>query len=380
MRPMSWCVFVSGATKRRMSVVIFGQPDFDNHELVLAFADEQARLKGFVAVHSTALGPAFGGCRMWPYVSETAAVRDVLRLSRGMSYKNAMAGLPYGGGKAVIMADARSDKSPALFKAFGRAIDRMGGAYITAEDVGVSVADMRLVADVTEHVGGIPQEDGGYRGGDPSPLTAQGVFLGMKATAQEAFGSEDLTGKVVAVQGVGSVGYNLCELLHAAGARLKVSDINADNLARAKAEFGAAVVDAETFYVTDADIIAPCALGGVLSKSSIPLIKAKVIAGAANNQLATEADGDRLQDCGILYAPDYVINAGGIISVAAERDDSANRATVQAGIERIGGRLTEIYAHSKASGRPPHEVADEMAREIIRAAREEEDEDERNRS
>lgn len=349
--------------------MIFGQPDFDNHELVLAFADEQARLKGFVAVHSTALGPAFGGCRMWPYVSETAAVRDVLRLSRGMSYKNAMAGLPYGGGKAVIMADARSDKSPALFKAFGRAINRMGGAYITAEDVGVSVADMRLVAEVTEHVGGIPQEDGGYRGGDPSPLTAQGVFLGMKATAQEAFGAQDLTAKVVAVQGVGHVGYNLCKLLHAAGAKLKVSDINADNLARAKAEFGAEVVDAETFYVTDADIIAPCALGGVLSKSSIPMIKAKVIAGAANNQLATESDGDRLQDRGILYAPDYVINAGGIISVAAERDDSASRETVQAGIERIGGRLTKIYAHSKRSGRPPHEVADEMAREIIRVAR-----------
>lgn len=353
-----------------MRVVIFGQPDFDNHELVLAFCDERAGLKGFVAVHSTALGPAFGGCRMWPYVSETAAVRDVLRLSRGMSYKNAMAGLPYGGGKAVIMADARSDKTPALFKAFGRAIDRMGGAYITAEDVGVSVADMRLVAEVTEHVGGIPQDDGGYRGGDPSPLTAQGVFVGMQATAQEAFGSPDLTAKMVAVQGVGHVGYNVCKLLHAAGARLQVSDINADNLARAKAEFGAEVIDAQTFYETEADILAPCALGGVLSKTSIPLIKARVIAGAANNQLATESDGDRLQDRGIVYAPDYVINAGGIISVAAERDDDASQATVQAGIARIGARLTEIYAHSSKSGRPPHEVADEMAREILRAARE----------
>ncbi|MFY0614448.1 MAG: Glu/Leu/Phe/Val dehydrogenase [Hyphomicrobiaceae bacterium] len=354
--------------------MIFSQPDFDNHEMVLAFCDERARLKGFVAVHSTALGPAFGGCRMWPYVDEVSAVRDVLRLSQGMSYKNAMAGLPYGGGKAVIMADARDDKTPALFKSFGRAIDRMGGAYITAEDVGISVADMRIVAEVTEHVGGIPQDDGGYRGGDPSPLTAQGVFLGMKATAQAAFGSDELTGKVVAVQGVGHVGYNLCKLLHEAGATLKVSDINADNLARAKAEFGADIVDTKTFYETDADILAPCALGGVLSKTSIPLIKAKVIAGAANNQLATEADGDRLQDRGILYAPDYVINAGGIISVAAERDDDASQATVQAGIARIGGRLTEIYAHSQKSGRPPHEVADEMAREIIRAAREEKDE------
>ncbi|MGI9477660.1 MAG: Leu/Phe/Val dehydrogenase [Hyphomicrobiaceae bacterium] len=349
--------------------MIFGQPDFDNHEMVLAFCDERARLKGFVAVHSTALGAAFGGCRMWPYVDEASAVRDVLRLSQGMSYKNAMAGLPYGGGKAVIMADARDDKSPALFQAFGRAIDRLGGAYITAEDVGISVADMRLVAEVTEHVGGIPQDDGGYRGGDPSPLTAQGVFAGMRATAQAAFGSDSLAGKVVAVQGIGSVGYNLCQLLHDAGAKLKVSDINADNLARAKAELGAEVIDTAAFYETQADILAPCALGGVLSKTSIPQIKATVIAGAANNQLATEADGDRLQDRGILYAPDYVINAGGIISVAAERDDAATQATVAAQIARIGDRLTEIYTHSKTSGRPPHEVADEMAREIIRAAR-----------
>ena len=349
--------------------MIFSQPDFDNHEMVLAFSDERARLKGFVAVHSTALGPAFGGCRMWPYVNETAAIRDVLRLSRGMSYKNAMAGLPYGGGKAVIVADARADKSPTLFQAFGLAIDRLGGAYITAEDVGVSVADMRLVAQFTEHVGGIPQEDG-YRGGDPSPLTAQGVFAGMKATVAEAFGSDELSGKVVAVQGVGHVGYNLCKLLHQAGAKLKVSDIHADNLKRAKTDFDAEVVDPKTFYETEADIIAPCALGGTLSKESIPSIKAKVIAGAANNQLATESDGDRLQDRGIIYAPDYVINAGGIISVAAERDDTATKETVNAQIERIGGRLTEIYAHSRKSGRPPHEVADEMAREIMRVARE----------
>lgn len=347
--------------------MIFNQPDFDDHELVLAFSDARSRLKGFVAVHSTALGPAFGGCRMWPYADEAAAVRDVLRLSHGMSYKNAMAGLPYGGGKAVIIADARGDKSTELFHAFGRAIDRLGGAYITAEDVGISVADMRLVAEVTDHVGGIPQDDG-YRGGDPSPLTAQGVFAGMKATVLAAFGSDDLAGKVVAVQGVGSVGYNLCKLLHEAGATLKVSDINADNLARAKTDFGAEVVDPQTFLSTEADILAPCALGGVLSKMTIPSIQAKVIAGAANNQLATEADGDRLQDRGILYAPDYVINAGGIISVAAERDDSATQATVRAQIEHIGDRLAEIYAHSKTSGRPPHEVADEMAREIIRAA------------
>jgi leucine dehydrogenase len=347
--------------------MIFSQPDFDNHEMVVAFTDERTRLRGFIAVHSTALGPAFGGCRMWPYASEQAALRDALRLSRGMSYKNAMAGLPYGGGKAVIMAHPQTDKTPELFAAFGRVVERMGGAYITAEDVGVTVDDMRLVASATEHVGGIPKEDG-YRGGDPSPLTAQGVFIGIKATARQSFGSDDISGKTVAVQGIGHVGYNLCKLLHQAGAKLKVSDISKENVARARSEFGAAIVDPKPFFDVEADIIAPCALGGVLSKETIPLIKAKVIAGAANNQLATEADGERLQDRGILYAPDYVINAGGIISVAAERDETATRATVLAQIERIGDRLDEIFTHSRRSGRPPHEVADEMAREILRSA------------
>jgi leucine dehydrogenase len=349
--------------------VIFSQPDFDDHEMVLAFCDTKARLKGFVAVHSTALGPGFGGCRMWPYASEAAAVRDVLRLSRGMSYKNAMAGLAYGGGKAVIIGHPQTDRTPELFHAFGRMIDRLGGAYITAEDVGVTVDDMRRIAEVTEHVGGIPKAEG-YRGGDPSPQTARGVFIGIKATTAEAFGSDDLKGRTVAVQGIGHVGYNLCKLLHEAGAVLKVSDISADNVARAKAEFGAEVVEPDDFFEVDADIIAPCALGGVINKSSIPRIKAKVIAGAANNQLATESDGDRLQARGILYAPDYVLNAGGVISVAAERDDAATQASVETQIEQIGPRLTRIYAHSKSSGRPPHEVADEMAREIMRAASE----------
>lgn len=349
--------------------MIFSQADFDDHEMVVAFSDERVRLKGFVAVHSTVLGPSFGGCRMWPYVSEEGALKDVLRLSKGMSYKNAMAGLPYGGGKAVIMADAREDKTPELFRAFGRVVERLGGAYITAEDVGISVGDMRVVNEVTAHVSGIPQEDGGYRGGDPSPLTAQGVFTGMVATVAAALGTRDLKGLTVGVQGVGHVGYNLCKLLHEAGATLKVSDISAGNLARAKADFGAEVVDAQAFYETEADILAPCALGGTLNKASIPKIKARVIAGAANNQLATGADGDRLQARGILYAPDYVINAGGIISVAAERDDEATAETVQRQIAQIGGRLADIYAHSEKSGRPPHEVADEMAREILRAAR-----------
>lgn len=348
--------------------MFFSQPDFDNHETVVAFCDPKARLKGFIAVHSTTLGPGFGGCRMWPYADEASAIRDALRLSRGMSYKNAMADLKYGGGKAVIMADPRSDKTPELFHAFGRVVERLGGSYMTAEDVGITVDDMRLVAEVTEHVGGIPKEDG-YRGGDPSPLTAHGVFAGIKATMLEAFGSDDLQGRVVAVQGVGHVGYNLCRLLHEAGAQLKVSDISQSNLSKAKDEFGAEVVEPDGFFTMEADVIAPCALGGVLNKKSIPAIRAKVIAGAANNQLATDADGDRLQDRGILYAPDYVINAGGIISVTAERDEAATRESVLSQIDEIGARLTKIYAHSKASGRPPHEVADELAREVIRSAR-----------
>ncbi|MBU2533872.1 MAG: amino acid dehydrogenase [Alphaproteobacteria bacterium] len=349
--------------------MIFSQTDFDGHEMVTAFCDQRAKLRGFIGVHSTALGPAFGGCRMWPYVDEAAAIRDVLRLSRGMSYKNAMAGLPYGGGKAVIVADPRSDKTPELFKAFGRMVDRLGGTYMTAEDVGITVDDMRIVATETVHVGGIPQEDG-YRGGDPSPITARGVFAGIKATARHALGSADLAGVTVAVQGAGHVGYNLCRLLHEAGASIKVSDINAENVARVQAEFGAEAVDPAVFFEVDADIIAPCALGSVLNKTTIPLIKAKVIAGAANNQLAGAADGERLHNRGILYAPDYVINAGGIISVAAERDDAATQASVLAKVDGIGERLREIYERSDESGRAPHEVADHIAREIMQRAEE----------
>ena len=352
--------------------MIFSSPDFDHHEAVHAFCDRDAKLKGFIAIHSTALGPAFGGCRMWPYADEASAVRDVLRLSKGMSYKNAMADLPYGGGKAVIMADPRSDKTPALFEAFGRVVESLGGAYMTAEDVGISVDDMRLVAKKTAHVGGIPQEDGGYRGGDPSPQTALGVFEGLKAAAAAALDSSEVKGLTVAVQGVGHVGYNLCKLLNDAGAKLVVADISKDNVARAQAEFGAAVVEPDGILAQDADVLAPCALGGVLNKETIPALKAKVVAGAANNQLATPSDGDRLQARGIVYAPDYVINAGGIISVAAERDDAATAKSVEAKIRAIGLRVADILRQSRDSGRPPHEVADETAREIIRAARQKE--------
>ena len=350
--------------------MIFSSPDFDAHESVHVFTDPRRGLKCIIAVHSTALGPAFGGCRMWPYPDEAAAMRDALRLSRGMSFKNAMAGLAYGGGKAVILGDPRGEKTQALFAAFGRAVNSLGGAYITAEDVGISVDDMRIVAGQTSYVSGIPQEDG-YRGGDPSPLTALGVFEGTKAAANKAFGSPKLDGLTITIQGVGHVGYRLAGLLHEAGARLIVADLSQQNVARVEKEFGAKSINPDQVLTTQADILAPCALGGILNKTTIPNLKVKVVAGAANNQLATESDGDRLQDRAILYAPDYVINAGGIISVAAERDNNATRATVEAGVRAIGPRTTEIFEQSEATGRPPHEVADELAHEIIRAAEQE---------
>jgi leucine dehydrogenase len=349
-------------------MVIFSQPDFDEHESVHAWFDAATGLKCFIAIHSTALGPAWGGCRMWPFGSEDDAIRDVLRLSRGMSYKNAMAGLAYGGGKAVIIGDPRHGKSPALFEAFGRAVDQLGGRYITAEDVGTSVEDMQMVARVTEHVGGIPKA-GGYRGGDPSPKTAYGVYQGMRAAAEVALRRDSLAGLTIAIQGVGNVGYHLCRLLSEAGARLVVADLNQQSVERAVQEFGATPVPPDRVLEAEADILAPCALGGVLSARSIPALNVKLVAGAANNQLSTAADGERLHARGIVYAPDYVVNAGGIIAVAAERESGVDSAEVMARIDRIYERTRRVLEVARETGRPPHEVADELAREIIRSAK-----------
>jgi leucine dehydrogenase len=346
---------------------IFSQTDFDEHESVHACFDADAGLKCFIAIHSTTLGPAWGGCRMWPYGSENDAIRDVLRLSRGMSYKNAMAGLAYGGGKAVILGDPRHGKSPALFEAFGRAVEQLGGRYITAEDVGTNVEDMQVVARVTDHVGGIPKA-GGYRGGDPSPKTAFGVYQGMRAAVEVALGRDSLAGLTVAVQGVGHVGYHLCRHLSEAGANLLVADLNWASVERAVNEFGATAVPADLITEAAADILAPCALGGILTARTIAALKVKVVAGAANNQLATDADGERLHKRGILYAPDYMVNAGGIIAVAAERERDIDAAEVMARIERIHERTLELLQLARASDRPPHEVADELARAFIRKA------------
>jgi leucine dehydrogenase len=343
---------------------IYAMPQFDGHELVVFANNANVGLHAIVAVHSTALGPAAGGCRMWPYVSTDAAVVDVLRLSRGMSYKNAMAGLPFGGGKAVIISDSKTRKTPELFEAFGRFVDSLGGRYITAEDVGTTTADMESVAKATSFVSGLSRKPG-EAGGDPGPKTALGVYLGIKAAVKFRLNRSDLSGVEVAVQGVGGVGYHLCRMLAAEGAVLKIADVRAAAVERVCDEFKAEAVAAENILGEDVDVLAPCALGAILNSSSIPQICATIVAGAANNQLAEDKDGQALQMAGILYAPDYVINAGGIISVAREYKGGGTEAQVTSEIHAIPGRLTEIFERARREGRTTNAVVDQMAQELI---------------
>lgn len=343
---------------------VFQHPEFDRHQGVHFYEDPASGLRCIVAVHSTALGPAAGGCRLWRYPSDDDALSDVLRLSRGMTCKNAIAGLPFGGGKAVILAPESGLGTPALFSAFGRVVESLGGTYITAEDVGVSVDDMRIVRQQTAFVSGLPQALGNA-GGDPSPWTALGVFLSIVAAAKRRLGVGSLEGLSVAVQGVGNVGLHLCRLLHDAGAKLLVSDVNRANLRRAREQLPLTVVPAGQLLSSDVDILAPCALGSVLNEQAIPLIRATVVAGAANNQLATEADGARLADRGILYAPDYVINAGGVISVAREYLGQATDAAVRDEVKRIPRRLDGIFDEADASSQPTNIVADNLAKRIV---------------
>jgi leucine dehydrogenase len=343
---------------------IFGMREFDGHERVTFGYDEATGLRSIIAIHSTALGPSAGGCRMWPYASTDEAVTDVLRLSRGMSYKNALAGLPFGGGKAVILGDSRKAKSAELFHAYGRFVDSLGGRYITAEDVGTTTADMEQVARATRFVSGLGRRPG-EAGGDPAPKTALGVFLGLQAAVKFRLGRKDLEGVSVAIQGVGGVGYHLTRLLAAEGAKLRVADVRQAAVDRARDEFKATVVCAETVLFEDVDVVAPCALGAVFNAQSIPLLRSRIIAGAANNQLASDKDGGALQFAGVLYAPDYVINAGGIISVAREFAGGATEAEVTAEIQGIPTRLTEIFERARREGRPTNAVADQMARERI---------------
>ena len=272
---------------------VFNHAEFDNHESLHFFQDQVTGLKAIIAVHSTALGPAAGGTRRWTYASDADAIKDVLRLSRGMTYKNAVAGLRFGGGKAVILADNKSPKSPELFRAFGRAVNSLGGRYVTAEDVGCSVEDMRSVREETEFVSGLPHSEGDA-GGDPSPWTALGCYEGILAAIKVRLDRDSLDGISVAVQGVGHVGLHLCRLLHEAGAKLLISDVNRDNIKMVTDEMPATVVPPAELLFADVDVLAPCALGNILTSTTIPKIKAKIIAGAANNQLATARDGARL--------------------------------------------------------------------------------------
>jgi len=340
---------------------------FKDHEQVVYLHDKETGLKAFIAVHDTSLGPAAGGCRMWNYDNEVDALNDVLRLSRGMSHKNAIAGLKHGGGKAVIMGDSRTDKSEALFRAFGRMIDGLGGKYISAEDVGISVEDMEIVAEETRYVAGLNK--GEHASGDPSPYTATGVFLGIKAAVKHKLGKDTVRGLSVAIQGAGHVGYHLSRLLHEAGGRLLVSDINQDALNRVAQEFGAEIVDPNKIISADVDILSPCALGAVINDDTIDHIKAKIIAGAANNQLARDDHGLAVMNRDILYVPDYVINAGGIINVAAEARGAYDVDWVNAKVGKIYDNLKIIFERSVSENRPTNRIADELAHEIMAKAR-----------
>ena len=339
-------------------------PDFDDHEGVHLFRDAASGLTAVIALHSTHLGPGAGGTRFWHYADPADAITDALRLSRGMSFKNAMAGLPMGGGKGVILADALRTKTPEMLAAFGRAVDSLGGRYVTAEDVGMSDADMVAISRTTKHVSGLPVA-AGSAGGDPGPTTAQGVYLGVRAAIARALGKDSAAGVHVAIQGVGSVGGGLARLLAKDGARLTLADADAKRAKALAGELGATAVGAGEIMTIEADVFSPCALGAILDERSIAALQVPVVAGGANNQLATPADADRIHARGILYAPDYVINAGGIINVALEYLGQGDRAEVNARVAKIPERLDQIWAESAAADLPAAVVADRMAMKLI---------------
>lgn len=340
---------------------VFDHAEFDNHEQVVFCHDEATGLKAIIAVHDTTMGPSLGGTRMWNYANSAEALTDVLRLSRGMTYKSALAGLPLGGGKAVIIGDAKTDKSPELFKAYGRFVDSLGGKYITAEDVNIRTHDIELVATQTRYVAGTEG-----KAGDPSPHTALGTYLGLKAAAKHQFGSDDVKGLKIAIQGLGSVGYGLATHLAKEGALLTVCDVNQDVVDRAVNELGATAVGIDEIYDVEMDIYSPCALGATVNDANLERIKAKVIAGSANNQLATPAHDKIVHDMGILYAPDYVLNAGGVIHVCSEASSMSLEETAGR-VRAIYDTLDRIFTRAKADNQPTGEIADQMAREILAA-------------
>ena len=340
----------------------------EGYEEVYRATDERAGLKAFIAVHDTTLGPALGGCRMWHYSREEDAVTDVLRLARGMTYKSAVARTGLGGGKAVIVGDPKTEKTEALFRAMGRFVHTLAGRYTTAEDVGTNEADMLVLREVTPYVSGLPRIKGGS--GDPSPFTALGCYVGLLAAVEDAYGSDDLSGKTVALQGVGNVGYHLGKHLAEAGAKLYVTDVNEQRLKEAAEELGATVVDPREIYAVECDIFSPNALGAVINDRTIQQLKCKVVAGGANNQLAEERHGEALLEKGIVYAPDFVINAGGIINVSVEfmpggYDEEASLKRVN----NIRQAMKDIFATAKAQEIPTNEAAIVLAEKIVAEGR-----------
>ena len=346
------------------------EPDFDDHELVQLVRDRKSGLTAIIALHSTHLGPAAGGTRFWHYADPKDAMRDALRLSRGMSYKNAMAGLPMGGGKAVILAGRDSVKTPEMLAAFGDAVDALGGRYVTAEDVGIGEADMVAVSKRTEFVSGLPVAGEDAAGGDPGPFTAMGIYHGIKAAVQHKLGKDSVTGVHVAIQGTGSVGGGVARLLAKDGAKLTLSDINERRAETLAEELGAETAAPDAVMSVSCDVFSPNALGAILDDEGIARLDTPIVAGGANNQLARGNHGKMLADRGILYAPDYVINAGGIISVTLEylcrrHGDPCDINEVRKRIALIPGRLVEIWRESDSSGVSPDVVADRMAQKLI---------------
>ncbi len=345
---------------------VFSHKEFDQHEQVSFFQCPQTGLRAIISVHNTHLGPALGGCRMWAYDNDEQALNDVLRLSRGMTYKAAISGLPLGGGKSVIIGDSRKIKTPELMRAMGRAVNTFAGQYIIAEDVGTTVEDMMNIHMETESVVGIPMDGESHGSGDPSPTTALGVYTGLKAAARLRLGKDNLQGVKIAVQGLGNVGYNLCKLLTKDGAILTVTDMQVEKLDLVKSEMGATVVGLNEIYDVDADIFAPCALGAIINDDTLSRLKVQVVAGAANNQLAEARHGDMLRDRKIMYAPDYVINAGGVISVyyeylARKTGKAYDRALVLQHVDKIAETVGMIAMRAEQDGVSMSLAADRVA-------------------
>ncbi len=351
------------AQEFKKAAPVFGQLSFNDHEQIVFCNDKDTGLKAIIGIHNTVLGPALGGTRMWNYATEWDALNDVLRLSRGMTFKSAITGLNLGGGKAVIIGDAKTQKTPELMKRFGEFVHSLSGKYITAEDVGMETADMDLVKTVTPYVTGISESLGGA--GNPSPITAYGVFMGMKAAVKEVFGSDSLEGRSVLVQGIGHVGEVLVDYITKEGGNVFIADINEARLQEVSKKYGATIFAGDDVYNAQVDVYAPCALGATINNDTIEKIKAKVIAGAANNQLADEnVHGKRLKERGILYAPDFLINAGGIINVYAELENYGKDEIIRKA-ENIYDTTLEIFSKAIAENVTTHEAALKIALQRI---------------